>query len=77
MESKNIKDLIAKLARDSDFRKSFAKSPEETLGECGISFTAAEKKQILDQVAKLGVEKLEDRLSAGWYLDPINPIPHG
>jgi hypothetical protein len=79
MESKNIKDFIAKLTGDADFRKSFEKSPKEALEDCGIQFTVDEKKQILDQVAKLGVEKLEERISARGFgnPNPFNPVPIG
>jgi hypothetical protein len=70
MESKNIQKLIAKLAGDSDFRKSFQDSPEEALGECGITFSASEKKQILDYVGKIGVENLEQRISAQGLPNP-------
>ncbi len=67
MESKNIQELIAKLAGNSDFRESFQSSPEEVLDDCGIKFTAAEKKQILDYIKKIGVENLEERISASGY----------
>lgn len=67
MESKNIQELIAKLAGDSDFRGSFHDSPQGALDECGIPFTAAEKKQVLDYVAKIGIENLEERISAQGY----------
>ena len=67
MESKNIQELIAKLAGSADFRESFQNSPEEVLEDCGIRFTATEKKQILDYIKKIGMENLEERISASGY----------
>jgi putative modified peptide len=64
MESKNIQDLIAKLAGNSDFRASFQDSPNEALEDCGIAFSSDEKKKILDYVGKICVERLEERISA-------------
>ena len=75
MESKNIQELIAKLAGDSDFRGSFYDSPEETLAESDIPFTAAERKQVLDYIAKIGIENLEERISAQGHPDSGGGVP--